>query len=81
MGLDDEFEARTATPPSRATARRAGHPAPDPPAHNPPAPDRLRPVNPSLRHRNWWFGRLLALLVLIGVIAAVWLVLHSTVLH
>jgi hypothetical protein len=47
----------------------------------PPTSERLRPLNPSLRHRTWWFGRLLALIVLCGVIAAVWVVLHSTVLH
>jgi hypothetical protein len=46
-----------------------------------PAPERLRPINPSLRHRTWWFGRLLVLIVLLGVAAAVYLVLHTTVLH
>jgi hypothetical protein len=34
-----------------------------------------------LRHRNWWLGRLLVLIVLCGVIVAVYLVLHTTVLH
>jgi len=42
---------------------------------------RVRPLNPSLRHRTNWLGRLLALLVLGIVIAAVWIVLHSTILH
>jgi hypothetical protein len=46
-----------------------------------PAAERLRPLNPSLRHRNWWLGRLLVLIVLCGVIVAVYLVLHTTVLH
>jgi hypothetical protein len=51
------------------------------------APPRLaaaapvRPLNPSLRHRTYWLGRLLALLVLAIVIAAIWTVLHSTILH
>jgi hypothetical protein len=38
-----------------------------------------RPVNPSLRRRTNWLGRTLALLVILAVIAAVLLVIHSTV--
>jgi hypothetical protein len=80
LGSDDELAAPS-PPPSRPATRRAGHATPDPPSRNPSTAERLRPLNPSLRHRTWWFARLLALLVLCGVIAAVWAVLHSTVLH
>jgi hypothetical protein len=81
LGFQDELEVPSPSRPSRAASRRAGHQAPDPPGGTPPIAERLRPVNPSLRHRTWWFGRLLALIVLCGVIAAVYLVLHTTVLH
>jgi hypothetical protein len=67
--------------PPRSTGRRGGQPQPEQPAWSMPAPERLRPINPSLRHRTWWFGRLLVLIVLLGVAAAVYLVLHTTVLH
>ncbi len=40
-----------------------------------------RPVNPSLRHRTHWLGRLLALIVLLAVIAAIYLLIHSTITH
>jgi hypothetical protein len=40
---------------------------------------RPRPLNPSLRHRTYWLGRVLALLVLLAVIAAVVLVVRSTI--
>jgi hypothetical protein len=83
LGLQDELEPTPSfppAPPSRPAARRAGHQAPTD-AWNPSTADRLRPLNPSLRHRTWWLGRLVALLVLCGVIVAVWAVLHSTVLH
>jgi hypothetical protein len=79
LALQDELEP--SPPPSRPAGRRASHQTPDPPAWNPSTAERLRPLNPSLRHRTWWLGRLVALLVLCGVIAAVWAVLHSTVLH
>jgi hypothetical protein len=78
---DRDAHAAPAAAPSRRETRRGGHAAADPGPWDPPTADRLRPINPSLRHRTHWFGRLLALLVLLGVIAAVWLVLHSTVLH
>ncbi|MFL5863050.1 MAG: hypothetical protein ACJ780_20125 [Solirubrobacteraceae bacterium] len=77
-GLDTRV-APAAVP--RQDSRRGGPPSSDPRPGPQPVADRLRPVNPSLRHRTNWFGRLLALLVLLGVIAAVWIVLHSTVLH
>jgi hypothetical protein len=81
-GLDDELDTVTSPPPpSRPAPRRSGNQTLEDPNWNPPTADRLRPLNPSLRHRTWWFGRLLALIVLCGVIAAVWMVLHSTVLH
>jgi hypothetical protein len=45
-------------------------------------PQRIdRPINPALRSRPNWLGRVLALLVIIAVIVAVYLVLHSTILH
>ncbi|MGH2891678.1 MAG: hypothetical protein ACRDPM_00215, partial [Solirubrobacteraceae bacterium] len=81
LGPDDELETQTAHAPARSAPRRGEHHTPEAPAWNPPTAERLRPLNPSLRHRTWWFGRLLVLLFLIGVIVAVWTVLHTTVLH
>jgi hypothetical protein len=82
LGAQDEVErAPSPPPPSRSASRRAGQQTPEPPSWTPPVADRLRPLNPSLRHRTYWIGRLLALIVLCGVIAAVYLVLHTTVLH
>lgn len=78
LGFQDERETQ---PAPRRSRRRSRNQTPDPPAWTPPVADRLRPLNPSLRHRTYWFGRLLALIVLCGVLAAVWVVLHSTVLH
>jgi hypothetical protein len=40
---------------------------------------RGRPLNPSLRHRTYWLGRLLALLVMAAVIAAIVLMVRSTI--
>jgi uncharacterized membrane protein len=40
-----------------------------------------RPLNPALQSRPNWAWRGLALLVIVGVVVAVWLVLHSTILH
>ena len=68
-------------PAPRPASRRGGNAGADTPAGNLPPPDRLRPLNPSLRHRTYWAGRLLALIFLLVVIGAVWIVLHSTVLH
>jgi hypothetical protein len=48
---------------------------PDPSTH----PRTERPLNPSLRSRPNWFGRLLAVLVFIGVIVAVYYAIHTTV--
>ena len=73
--------AAAPTPAPRPASRRSGIANDDPPAWALPQSERLRPLNPSLRHRTNWLGRFLALLVLLGVIAAVWVVLHSTVLH
>ena len=73
-------------PRARADARGAqlaGHP-PGPVAHvvHHPAPPRsARPVNPALRSRRKWLVRLLALVVLAAFLVAVYVVLHSTVLH
>jgi hypothetical protein len=82
LGFDSELEPETAGRTGAVSApRRAGPQTPDPAPSLLPAPERLRPLNPSLRHRTWWFARLLALIVLCGVIVAVYLVLHTTVLH
>jgi hypothetical protein len=79
--LDDLGSGPAATAPSRSAGRRGTQQPPEQSAGSLPQPQRLRPLNPSLRHRTWWLGRLLALIVLLGVIAAVYMVLHSTVLH
>jgi murein DD-endopeptidase MepM/ murein hydrolase activator NlpD len=79
LGLGDELPSEP--PPTRRAPRRAPRQVPEPPPWTPPVADRLRPLNPSLRHRTWWIGRLVALIVLCGVIVAVYLVLHTTVLH
>jgi hypothetical protein len=48
----------------------------------PVAPHRVdRPVNPALQSRPNWGWRVLALLVIVAVVVAVWVVLHSTILH
>jgi hypothetical protein len=81
LGLRNELDTEIAPPsPAGRVPGRAAHQTPDP-APWIPAAERLRPVNPSLRHRTWWLGRLLALVVLCGVVVAVYLVLHTTVLH
>ena len=54
--------------------------APGNPHHTPPPPRSDRPVNPSLRHHSW-FMRYLVLLVIAAFVLAVYVVLHSTVLH
>jgi hypothetical protein len=38
----------------------------------------VRPLNPALRSRPNWFGRALALVVILAVIAAIVLVIHNT---
>ncbi|MFZ0091644.1 MAG: hypothetical protein WAL63_19230, partial [Solirubrobacteraceae bacterium] len=65
-------------------ARRAARQAPEPaggPGIAAAAARAQRPLNPSLRHRTYWLGRALALLFLLIVIAAIYLVIHSTVKH
>jgi hypothetical protein len=82
LALDDLRSEPAAPAPSRSAGRRGtAQPHEQQTASSVPQSERLRPLNPSLRHRTWWFGRLLALIVLLGVIAAVYMVLHSTVLH
>ncbi len=44
-----------------------------------PTPRTERPINPALRGKTNWVGRALALLVILGVIAAVVLVIHTTI--
>ena len=83
LGLGDERDDRHALAAPRATPapRRSGHESPDDSGR----PRRRRPsacarsTRPCATARV--VGRLLALIVLCGVIAAVWVVLHSTVLH
>ena len=67
-------EADDARAAPRSQARRARRP-------KRPAARGPRPVNPSLRHRTWWFGRLVALLILLTVLAAIWIAIRSTLLH
>lgn len=40
-----------------------------------------RPVNPALRSRPNWAWRIVALLVIVAVLIALYVVLHSTILH
>jgi hypothetical protein len=49
------------------------------PHHIPPPPRSDRPVNPSLRHHNW-FLRFMVLIVIAAFLLAIYFVLHSTVL-
>jgi hypothetical protein len=68
-----DADSRSATAAEAAAAHR-------PPAvHTPPPPRTDRPINPSLRRSPWL--RLLVVLVIAGVLLAVYLVLHSTILH
>ncbi len=71
---------RSARPPgAHAAGPVLGRPL-DREAHPRPAPvTRPRPLNPSLRHRTYWLGRLLALIVIAAVIAAIVLVVRSTI--
>jgi hypothetical protein len=81
LGVENELNTEMSPPSSaRRAPRRTAPKAPDP-APQIPAAERLRPVNPSLRHRTWWLGRLVVLIMLCGVVVAVYLVLHTTVLH
>ncbi len=74
----------TAAAPEPATARGPqGHES-SPPRRShdhPPVARSRRPLNPSLRHRTWWFGRLVALVLLTAVLAAIWIVVRSTIIH
>jgi hypothetical protein len=72
-----DADSRAATAAEAGAAHRA--PAFHAAVHTPPPPRTDRPINPSLRRSPWL--RLLVLLVIAGVVLAVYLVLHSTVLH
>lgn len=74
-----EAEARAAA--AAEAAAPTGHRPPVVHAtpRNPPLPRTDRPLNPSLRQNTWL--RLLVVIVIAGVLLAVYLVLHSTVLH
>lgn len=74
---DADSRASGAGDPSGDSGHRP--PAFHAPVHTPPAPRTDRPINPSLRQRPWL--RLLVVLVIAGVLLAIYLVLHSTVLH
>ncbi|MGH2857009.1 MAG: hypothetical protein ACRDMJ_05940, partial [Solirubrobacteraceae bacterium] len=72
------LESAPATPGEDGAGRRDQHGASHD-EHDAPRP--LRPVNPSLRHRTYWLGRFLALLMLGVVVAAIWVLIHSTIVH
>jgi hypothetical protein len=74
-------EKSGAAPSGPATAEQPAAALPDSPAPRLAPSTRARPLNPSLRHRTYWIGRTLALLVLLIVLAAIWIVLHSTILN
>jgi hypothetical protein len=73
----------TVAEPGRQEADRAepGRSEPTRPelSRHEPNPRTERPLNPALRGRTNWVGRALALLVILVVIAAVILVIHSTI--
>ncbi len=79
--LSSERRQRRDADSRAATAAEASHRAPavNTAVHTPPPPRTDRPINPSLRRSPWL--RLLVVLVIAGVLLAVYLVLHSTVLH
>jgi hypothetical protein len=80
---DDAFDdpEPTRAEPRRHDRRPERDPVPEV-RPRPVAPHRTeRPVNPALEPRPNWVWRVLALLVIIAVVVAVWLVLHSTILH
>src|SRR5262249_17292287 len=64
---------------SEQTHEIAGTPSarPSRPPHRPES-QYSRPLNPALRSSRNWIGRVLALIVIIGVIVAIVLVIHST---
>jgi hypothetical protein len=74
-------DADSQAAPAADAAPEAGHrpPALHATVHTPPPPRTDRPINPSLRQSPWL--RLLVVLVIAGVLLAIYLVLHSTVLH
>jgi hypothetical protein len=76
---DDAERSGASEPGGTRDAPRRGARTPPEPQPRPLGP--LRPVNPSLRHRTYWLGRAIVLLVLLIVLAAIWIVLHSTVLN
>jgi hypothetical protein len=78
-GVGDDAQRSGASEPGAPDAPRRGPRSLPEPQARPPEP--LRPLNPSLRHRTYWLARAIALLVLLIVLAAIWIVLHSTVLN
>jgi hypothetical protein len=79
--LSDERRQRREADSRAEAATEAAHRAPQfhTTIHTPPPPRTDRPLNPSLRRSPWL--RLLVVIVIAGVLLAVYLVLHSTVLH
>ncbi|MBV9820507.1 MAG: hypothetical protein JOZ07_19430 [Solirubrobacterales bacterium] len=67
--------------PSRARRGEDEALPPEPRGRTAPVPRLQRPLNPALAPRPNWARRVLALLVIAAVIVAIWLVLHSTILH
>jgi hypothetical protein len=78
-GADPEGRMRPGADPE-ARMRPGADPAPETRLRLTSGPQQ-RPLNPSLRHRTWWLGRVLVLLVILGVIAAIIIVINSTVSH
>lgn len=74
-----EAESRAAAALEAAAATGHRPPVVHATPQNPPLPRTDRPLNPSLRQSTWL--RLLVVIVIAGVLLAVYLVLHSTVLH
>jgi hypothetical protein len=71
----DPPPTETLRAPPLSPSRREAEPPPRPR----PAAGSERPLNPSLRGRTNWLGRALALLVILAVIAAVVLVIRTTI--
>jgi hypothetical protein len=72
-----------ATPSTSDASRRTRQAAPDPVPRTGSSTSGYphRPLNPSLRHRTWWLGRLLVVVFILVVLAAIYLVIHSTITH
>lgn len=72
----DELETAVTQASPRTQTAPGSQPAS---ARRRPDTQPARPVNPALRSRPNWAGRFLALVVILGVIAAIVLVIHNTI--